>query len=90
MWALGLKSLKEDLTDLLKDDFSSCFGLDGKNDARKVESVSTWVPQLVNHCVKEAQPCLIIQSLNYLLESICVPLLPWSLCPLLGGGIGQM
>ena len=60
VWTACLEPLKEDLTDLLKNYFSTCLSINRKDGAREVEGVSAWVPELIHDSIKEAQTSLII------------------------------
>lgn len=70
VWAAGLETLQEDLTDLLLDDLAPSFGVDEEDDAGEVEGVVVWETQLVHNGVQEDEAGTVVQGMHDLLEGV--------------------
>ena len=71
---MRLQSLEQDGTDLLLDLRAGLFEKLQKNHA-EVERMAIRVPQFIHNRVQEAEPCLIIKSIDNLFEELQILLL---------------
>jgi hypothetical protein len=72
VWTACLESLEEDGCDLLLDGLLGCLGVNVQDDAREVEGVVVWEPQLIDDGIQEAVPGGVVELIDHLLEGVPV------------------